>query len=206
MKKQIVRLLCMVMAMMLLTMSCGLAETLRLNSSGDGVKNLQTALKQLGFYAGGVDGKYGYVTQKSVKNFQAAYGLSADGVAGNATQTKLEALTGIEITDNTPVSTPAPAPTSAPVADEQPGDVPQGSIFDENPYDVDVADPGFTEEDAMAEENFEKKSTSDRIKTSPLARETIAAARRDFFSKHSISFQRPIFVARTMPMAPSTTP
>ena len=110
MKKQIVRLLCMVMAMMLLTMSCGLAETLRLNSSGDGVKNLQTALKQLGFYAGGVDGKYGYVTQKSVKNFQAAYGLSADGVAGNATQTKLEALTGIEITDNTPVSTPTPTP------------------------------------------------------------------------------------------------
>ena len=54
----------------------------------------------------------------------------------------------------TPTSTPAPAPTSAPVADEQPGDVLQGSIFDENPYDVDVADPGFTEEDAMAEENF----------------------------------------------------
>ena len=63
--------------------------TLRLDSYGDSVRNLQTKLKSLGFYSGSVDGKYGAATQEAVRNFQRAKNLRVDGVAGPATQRAL---------------------------------------------------------------------------------------------------------------------
>lgn len=54
-------------------------------SSGSEVKQIQTKLKQWGYYDGAVDGVYGSGTERAVKNFQKKNGLTADGIAGNQT-------------------------------------------------------------------------------------------------------------------------
>ncbi len=46
---------------------------------------LQARLKELGYYAGEVDGAYGPATKAAVRSFQQAHGLAADGIAGPAT-------------------------------------------------------------------------------------------------------------------------
>lgn len=69
--------------------------TLKSGSSGDAVKNLQTRLKELQYYKGAIDGDYGSGTTSAVKAFQAANGLTADGVAGSATLKALESYYAI---------------------------------------------------------------------------------------------------------------
>lgn len=54
-------------------------------SRGEVVKEIQTRLKNWGYYKGGVDGIYGYKTVTAVKAFQKKNGLTADGVVGNKT-------------------------------------------------------------------------------------------------------------------------
>ncbi|MDD5679822.1 MAG: peptidoglycan-binding domain-containing protein [Candidatus Omnitrophica bacterium] len=54
-------------------------------------KQIQTALKNAGFYEGPVDGKIGKNTKKAIRAFQEANGLTADGVVGNKTWSKLKA-------------------------------------------------------------------------------------------------------------------
>lgn len=54
-------------------------------STGDVVSQIQRRLKDWGYYTGGVDGIYGYLTFTAVKSFQAKNGLSVDGIAGNNT-------------------------------------------------------------------------------------------------------------------------
>ncbi len=63
--------------------------TLREGDTGDNVKRLQQQLKKLGYYNGPVDGDYGSGTITAVQSFQAANGLTVDGVAGPATQQRL---------------------------------------------------------------------------------------------------------------------
>ena len=62
---------------------------LKEGASGLDVRKLQGRLAELGYYSGGVDGIYGASTTSAVKTFQRANGLSADGQAGEQTQTKL---------------------------------------------------------------------------------------------------------------------
>ncbi len=62
------------------------SDTLKSGASGAAVKQLQQRLKELGYYTGSVDGSYGAGTANAVRDFQAANGLSADGVAGAKTQ------------------------------------------------------------------------------------------------------------------------
>lgn len=64
----------------------GTSTTLKSGASGTAVKSLQQRLKELGYYTGSVDGSYGTGTANAVRDFQAANGLSADGVAGSKTQ------------------------------------------------------------------------------------------------------------------------
>ncbi|PAX59938.1 peptidoglycan-binding protein [Brunnivagina elsteri] len=64
---------------------------LRPGNSGDEVKELQTKLKQLGFYDGVIDGGYGGGTRTAVAKFQSANGLGADGIVGTTTKEKIEA-------------------------------------------------------------------------------------------------------------------
>jgi peptidoglycan hydrolase-like protein with peptidoglycan-binding domain len=50
---------------------------------GPGIKTLQEALRQAGFYTAAVDGYYGQVTEATVRLFQQAHGLHpVDGIAG----------------------------------------------------------------------------------------------------------------------------
>jgi len=72
-------------------------RTLREGMSGPDVKELQ--IRVAGWAAGSasqtfvtIDGAFGAGTTAAVKRFQAAYSLAADGIAGPATQSKLNAL------------------------------------------------------------------------------------------------------------------
>ena len=46
---------------------------------------IQTALKNAGFYAGNIDGKIGPKSKKAIEDFQSANGLKADGKVGAKT-------------------------------------------------------------------------------------------------------------------------
>ena len=64
-------------------------ETLEYGSEGSDVTKLQQKLKDLGYLAGSVDGKFGTATEAAVIAFQKNNNLTADGKAGTATQNKL---------------------------------------------------------------------------------------------------------------------
>jgi hypothetical protein len=70
----------------------GIAPTVNLKPGDNGaqVKLLQSALAQLGYSPGTVDGVYGTSTKTAVTAFQRAHKLTADGIVGPAT---LAALT-----------------------------------------------------------------------------------------------------------------
>lgn len=61
------------------------AETYKKGSSGQVVNQIQTKLKDWGYYSGTVDGVFGSGTETAVKLFQRKNGLSADGKVGPAT-------------------------------------------------------------------------------------------------------------------------
>lgn len=61
----------------------------KVGSSGTEVRQIQTKLKQWGYYKGSVDGIYGTGTKNAVAAFQKKNGLTADGVAGSATLAKI---------------------------------------------------------------------------------------------------------------------
>lgn len=65
------------------------AVTYKKGSSGAVVSQIQTKLKNWGYYTGDVDGVYGSATERAVRAFQRKNGLTADGKAGAQT---LEAL------------------------------------------------------------------------------------------------------------------
>lgn len=65
------------------------AVTYKKGSSGTVVSQIQTKLKNWGYYTGDVDGVYGSATERAVRAFQRKNGLTADGKAGAQT---LEAL------------------------------------------------------------------------------------------------------------------
>lgn len=58
---------------------------LRPGSSGEAVRQLQQALKGLGYDPGAVDGNFGSRTEAAVKAFQSAKGIAADGIVGEIT-------------------------------------------------------------------------------------------------------------------------
>lgn len=70
--------------------------TLRLGSSGDWVTKLQMRLNASGASGGNLpmDGNFTAETEQQLKNFQAAYGLTVDGIAGADTWAKLVEVTG----------------------------------------------------------------------------------------------------------------
>ena len=72
-------------------------ETLsRFGSYGQEVINIQTRLKNWGYYMGTIDGVYGSRTVAAVKSFQQKNGLTPDGIAGSQTLAKM----GIQSTSN----------------------------------------------------------------------------------------------------------
>ena len=61
----------------------------KIGSRGQEVTNIQTRLKNWGYYNWSVDGIYGWRTANAVKEFQRKNSLTADGVAGPATLAKI---------------------------------------------------------------------------------------------------------------------
>lgn len=97
-KKTVIRFMCLITVVMLI-LSCiqikdhfntsensGISEVLsKVGSRGNEVRQIQTKLKQLGYYKGSVDGIYGNSTKNAVIAFQKSCGLTADGIAGPKT-------------------------------------------------------------------------------------------------------------------------
>ncbi len=65
------------------------ADTYQRGDSGSTVREIQTLLKEWGYYEGSIDGIYGSATEAAVRYFQETNGLTVDGKAGPQT---LEAL------------------------------------------------------------------------------------------------------------------
>ena len=61
------------------------ADLYKKGSSGAAVSEIQTRLKNWGYYDGEVDGVYGSQTEKAVRYFQRKNGLSVDGQVGDRT-------------------------------------------------------------------------------------------------------------------------
>lgn len=66
-------------------------RTLRINSRGDDVKQLQERLADLGYTPGAADGIFGSRTAAAVKAFQADHALAVDGIVGPLTWAALDA-------------------------------------------------------------------------------------------------------------------
>lgn len=65
------------------------AAPLRLGANGNAVKELQRALRTLGFTIGAIDGVFGTATEQALIAFQTAHHLSPDGVFGPASRSAL---------------------------------------------------------------------------------------------------------------------
>ena len=61
------------------------AASYKKGSTGSVVSQIQTLLKNQGFYSGAVDGVYGSATEEAVKKYQKRFGLKVDGIAGDQT-------------------------------------------------------------------------------------------------------------------------
>ena len=57
----------------------------KIGSTGSEVSQIQSRLKEWGYYNGVIDGIYGTATKNAVVKFQKANGLTADGIVGSKT-------------------------------------------------------------------------------------------------------------------------
>lgn len=87
------RILILITAIMILFESSVFALS-KMGSTGQEVRNIQTRLKNWGYYTYTVDGIYGSRTVTAVKSFQRKNGLTPDGIAGSATLSKIGLPTG----------------------------------------------------------------------------------------------------------------
>lgn len=69
---------------------------LKIGSKGSNVASLQNKLKKTGSYKGKAHGTFDQSTKKAVISFQKKYKIKADGIAGPATLSKLDAVTGLK--------------------------------------------------------------------------------------------------------------
>ena len=82
--------------------------TLREGDEGENVYILQAYLFELGYYTGRIDGRFSAETTEAVKAFQRANGLTADGIAGKGTQSKLTSGSAIPAAGATEEEEPPP--------------------------------------------------------------------------------------------------
>ncbi|MBQ8617566.1 MAG: peptidoglycan-binding protein [Clostridia bacterium] len=74
------------------------SSTLREGDENSSVLELQTMLKELGYYYGDLTGSFGSLTKRAVRKFQDDQDLTVDGIAGNKTMNLLRSMTGRETT------------------------------------------------------------------------------------------------------------
>src|SRR5215204_6624740 len=58
---------------------------LKRGATGESVRQLQSALRDLGYAPGDIDGRFGSDTESAVKAFQSDRGLTVDGIVGEIT-------------------------------------------------------------------------------------------------------------------------
>jgi peptidoglycan hydrolase-like protein with peptidoglycan-binding domain len=80
------------------------SDSVKLGDSGDGVKQIQTALKKAG-YKVTVDGQFGPQTDAAVRAFQKKSGLGVDGVVGPKTWSKLSGTSSGSTSSTTAAAT-----------------------------------------------------------------------------------------------------
>ena len=76
----------------IMTLDCKTIN-LKKGSKGDSVKELQTILKEKGYYTGKIDGDFGSMTETAVKKLQKSQGNTQDGWFGQKTCSKLNQKT-----------------------------------------------------------------------------------------------------------------
>lgn len=102
MKRNYRKTVCGVLALILLAslLVTAVSASYKRGSSGETVKQIQTKLKEWGYYDGAVDGVYGSGTEKAVKYFQQKNSLTADGKVGQATMDALGIIAEQEASAN----------------------------------------------------------------------------------------------------------
>lgn len=70
-----------------------MSNLLKNGSKGDAVKSLQEKLVQLGFDVD-VDGHFGPITEKTVRELQRVFGYTIDGIVGDGTTRLVDAQLG----------------------------------------------------------------------------------------------------------------
>ena len=76
----------LIILILLLCIMCFTVGALsKMGSTGSEVSQIQSRLKQWGYYTGKVDGVFGIETREAVKKFQKANGLTPDGIVGSKT-------------------------------------------------------------------------------------------------------------------------
>ena len=93
--KKIIKL-CICLALCLTLFVTNAFSLSKIGSRSQEVRQIQTALKQKGYFDSRIDGIFGTLTKKAVERFQKDNGLTVDGIAGENT---LKAL-GIKNADN----------------------------------------------------------------------------------------------------------
>lgn len=74
---------------LILTSTSSFASVLKLGSRSNDVSDLQSRLKNKGYYSHSVTGYFGQITKNAVEKFQGENGLKVDGIAGHQTFNKL---------------------------------------------------------------------------------------------------------------------
>lgn len=100
-------------------------KTVRKNDTGADAKAVQKRLKDLGYLKGAVDGKFSAASVAALKAFQEANGLTADGVAGQATYAVLFSNQALKSG-----ATPTPVPEVTPVPGDEESGIPVDASYE----------------------------------------------------------------------------
>jgi len=76
------------------------SKTMWKGAQGKDVKKLQKLLTTYGVYSGKISGKYDDKTEKAVRKFQSAYGMTVDGVVGGAVLTALGGQIVVDLSEH----------------------------------------------------------------------------------------------------------
>ena len=101
------------------------ATSVRRDDTGEDVKTIQKRLKELGYYRGLTDGKFGAQSVLALKAFQKANGLEADGVAGKGTYELLFSNQALK-----KGTTPTPLPEITPVPGDEESGIPSEASYE----------------------------------------------------------------------------
>ncbi len=85
-------------------------RTLRVGNQGEDVRELQAALKLLGYFTGTIDGVFGGQTEAAVRRFQSAADITSDGIVGAVTWASL--FPPADTFTRTSASNPTPPPAN----------------------------------------------------------------------------------------------